>query len=72
MHLISTSQEAVTCAKTCHVFRHITEGQLKELGSAAMSRIAIYSITRFDFRVVCPLCALLAKILFKLQTFPFA
>ena len=72
MHLISTSWEAVTCAKTCHVFCHITKGQPKELGSAAMSHIAIYSITRFDFRVACPLHALLSKILLKLQTFPFA
>ena len=69
-HLISTSREAVTCAKTCHVFHHITEGRLEELGTAAMSRIAIFSIMRFDFRVACPLRALLSKILLKLQTFP--
>ena len=72
MHLISTSREAVTCAKTRHVFRHITEGQPKELGSATMSHIAIYSIMQFNFRVACPLCAHLSKILLKLQTFPFA
>ena len=59
-------------AKTKHVFHYSTEGWPKELGSAMMSHIVIYSIKWFNFRVVCPLHALLSKNLLMLQTFPIA
>ena len=45
-------------AKVRPKFRYGTKGQPKELGTAAMSRMAIYGIKRFDFRVACPLHAL--------------
>ena len=68
-HPISTSWEAMTCAKTCQVFHHITKCWHKELGSIMMSCITIYGIKKFNFRVVHPLCALLSKILLVLWTF---
>ena len=59
-------------AKARHTFHYGTEGGLKGLGMAATSCMAIYGIKRFDFRVACPLCALLSKNLLMLWIFPFA
>ena len=57
--------------KARHMFCYGTKGWPKGLGTAVTSHMAIYGIKRFDFRVVCPLCALLSKNLLMLQIFPF-
>ena len=56
-------------AKARHMFCYGTKGQPEGLGMAAMSCMAIYGIKRFNFRVACPLCALLSKNLLMLRIF---
>ena len=68
----STSKYLAAHAKTRHMFCYSTKGRPEELGTATTSRMAIYGIKRFNFRVVCPLRTLLSKNLLMLWIFPFA
>jgi len=66
---LSTASYSASRVKIC-LFCHITEYRPEELASDTTSCMSIYGIEWFDFRVVCPLCALLSENLLILWTFP--